>query len=120
MEVTMNKKEFRDDAFETIRELMRGGESKDEIKKQLENTYPEVHPNTFYKWINIVKKEPEIIHQDDERFLKLQNENEEKSKFKKQLFYDAKSEYLKAKKENTDPKLIQSLRQECRSWLKPY
>ena len=30
----MNKKEFRDDAFETIRELMRGGESKDEIKNQ--------------------------------------------------------------------------------------
>ena len=67
-----------------------------------------------------VKKEPEIIHQDDQRFLKLQNENEEKSKFKKQLFNDAKKEYLKAKKENTDPKLIQSLRQECRSWLKPY
>ena len=99
---------------------MREGESKDEIKKQLENNYPEVPPNTFYKWIKIVKKEPEIIHQDDERFLKLQNENEEKSKFKKQLFYDAKNEYLKAKKENTDPKLIQSLRQECRSWLKPY
>ena len=116
----MNKKEYRDDAFETIRELMRSGESKDEIKKQLENTYPEVHPNTFYKWMNIVKKEPEIIHQDDERFLKLQNENEEKSRFKKQLFNDAKKEYIKAKKENTDPKLIIQLRQECRSWLKPY
>ena len=47
----MNKKEYRDDAFETIRELMREGESKDEIKKQLENTYPEVHPNTFYKFV---------------------------------------------------------------------
>ena len=116
----MNKKEYRDDAFETIRELIRNDESEGEIKKQLENTYPEVHPNTFYKWIKIVKKEPEIIYQDDQRFLKLQNENEEKSKFKKQLFNDAKKEYLKAKKENTDPKLIIQLRQECRSWLKPY
>ena len=89
----MNKKEYRDDAFETIRELMRGGESKREIKKELENTYPEVHPNTFYKCMEIVEKEPEIIHQDDERFLKLQNENEEKSKFKKQLFNDAQEEY---------------------------
>tara|TARA_R100000234_G_scaffold38934_1_gene23075 strand:- start:143 stop:493 length:351 start_codon:yes stop_codon:yes gene_type:complete len=116
----MNKKEFRDDAFETIRDLMGDGEPKDEIKKQLENTYPDVHPNTFYKWMNIVEKEPEIIHKDDERFFKIQKENEEKSKFKKQLFNDAKKEYLKAKKEDTDPKLIQSLRQECRSWLKPY
>lgn len=116
----MNKKEYRDDAFETIRDLMGDGEPKDEIKKKLENTYPDVHPNTFYKWMNIVEKEPEIIHKDDERFFKVQKENEEKSKFKKQLFNDAKNEYLKAKKENTDPKLIQSLRQECRSWLKPY
>ena len=116
----MNKKEYRDDAFETIRDLMGDGEPKDEIKKQLENTYPDVHPNTFYKWMNIVEKEPEIIHKDDERFFKIQKENEEKSIFKKQLFNDAKNEYLKAKKENTDPKLIQSLRQECRSWLKPY
>ena len=116
----MNKKEYRDDAFETIRELMGNGEPKDEIKKQLENTYPDVHPNTFYKWMNIVEKEPEIIHKDDERFFKIQKENEQKSIFKKQLFNDAKNEYLKAKKENTDPKLIQSLRQECRSWLKPY
>ena len=74
----------------------------------------------FFIDIKIVKKEPEKKHQDDERFLKLQNENEEKSKFKKKLFNDAKNEYLKAKKEDTDPKLIQSLRQECRSWLKPY
>ena len=116
----MNKKEYRDDAFETIRELMGGGESKSEIKKQLEKTYPEVHPQTFYKWMEIVEKEPEIMHKDDERFLRLQNENEEKSKFKKQLFNDAKKEYLKAKKENTDPKLIMQLRKECRSWLKPY
>ena len=57
----MNKKEYRDDAFETIRELIRNDESEGEIKKQLENTYPEVHPNTFYKWIKIVKKEPEIV-----------------------------------------------------------
>tara|TARA_B100000424_G_C22732866_1_gene397282 strand:- start:34 stop:384 length:351 start_codon:yes stop_codon:yes gene_type:complete len=114
----MNKKEYRDDAFETIRELMGDGESKNEIKRQLENTYPDVHPNTFYKWMEIVEKEPEIIHKDDERFFKIQKENEQKVIFKKQLFIDAQEEYLRAKKENTDPKLIQSLRQECRSWLK--
>jgi len=116
----MNKKEYRDDAFETIRDLLSDNESTDEIKKQLENTYPDVHPNTFYKWIKIVKKEPEIIHKDDERFFKIQRENEQKAIFKKQLFNDAKQEYLKAKEEDKDPKLIQSLRQECRSWLKPY
>ena len=33
----MNKKEFRDDAFETIRDLLSDNESIDEIKKQLEN-----------------------------------------------------------------------------------
>ena len=116
----MNKKGFRDDAFETIRELMGDGESKSEIKKQLENTYPEVHPQTFYKWMEIVEKEPEIIHKDDERFFKIQRENEQKVLFKKQLFNDAQEEYLKAKEEDKDPKLIQSLRQECRSWLKSY
>ena len=47
----MNQKEYRDDAFETIRDLLSDNESIDEIKKQFENTYPDVHPNTFYKRI---------------------------------------------------------------------
>ena len=40
--------------------------------------------------------------------------------FKNQLYEDAKRDYLKAKTEDVDPKLIQSLRQECRSYLKHY
>jgi len=114
----MNKKEFREDAFQTIRDLISDEIPLNEMKNQLENTYPEVHPHTLYKWIKIVKKEPKILNETDERYFKKQQENEEKILFKKRLYQDAKNEYEKAKRENTNPKLIMQLRQECRSWLK--
>ena len=114
----MNKKQFREDAFQTIRDLISDEIPLNEMKNQLENTYPEVHPHTLYKWIKIVKNEPEILNETDERYFKKQQENEEKILFKKRLYQDAKNEYEKAKREDTNPKLIIQLRQECRSWLK--
>ena len=114
----MNKKEFREDAFETIRELINDELPKSEIIKHLENTFTEVHSKTLYKWVKMVENEPEILNETDERYLKIQKENEEKILFKKQLFLDAKKDYEDAKRENTDKKLIMQLRQECRSWLK--
>ena len=114
----MNKKEFREDAFETIRELINDELPKSEIIKHLENTFTEVHSKTLYKWVKMVENEPEILNETDERYLKIQKENEEKILFKKQLFLDAKKDYEDAKRENTDKKLIIQLRQECRSWLK--
>ena len=114
----MNKKEFREDAFETIRELINDELPKSEIIKHLENTFTEVHSKTLYKWVKMVENEPEILNETDERYLKIQKENEEKILFKKQLFLDAKKDYEDAKEEGTDKKLIMQLRQECRSWLK--
>ena len=114
----MNKKQFREDAFQTIRDLISDEIPLNEMKNQLENTYPEVHPHTLYKWIKIVKNEPEILNETDERYFKKQQENEEKILFKKRLYQDAKKDYEDARKENTDKKLIMQLRQECRSWLK--
>ena len=114
----MNKKEFREDAFETIRELINDELPKSEIIKHLENTFTEVHSKTLYKWVKMVENEPEILHETDARYLKIQQENEEKILFKKQLFLDAKKDYEDAKNEGTDKKLIMQLRQECRSWLK--
>ncbi len=114
----MNKKEFREDAFETIRELINDELPKSEIIKHLENTFTEVHSKTLYKWVKMVENEPEILNETDERYLKIQKENEEKILFKKQLFLDAKKDYEDAKNEGTDKKLIMQLRQECRSWLK--
>jgi len=114
----MNKKEFREDAFQTIRELINDELPKSEIIKHLENTFTEVHSKTLYKWVKMVENEPEILHETDARYLKIQQENEEKILFKKQLFLDAKKDYEDAKNEGTDKKLIMQLRQECRSWLK--
>ena len=114
----MNKKEFREDAFETIRELINDQLPKSEIIKHLENTFTEVNSKTLYKWVKMVENEPEILNETDARYLKIQQENEEKILFKKQLYYDAKNDYEEAKRENTDKKLIMQLRQECRSWLK--
>ena len=114
----MNKKEFREDAFETIRELINDELPKSEIIKHLENTFTEVHSKTLYKWVKMVENEPEILHETDARYLKIQKENEEKILFKKRLYQDAKKDYEDARKENTDKKLIMQLRQECRSWLK--
>ena len=114
----MNKKEFREDAFETIRELINDELPKSEIIKHLENTFTEVHSKTLYKWVKMVENEPEILNETDERYLKIQQENEEKILFKKRLYQDAKKDYEEARKENTDKKLIMQLRQECRSWLK--
>ena len=114
----MNKKEFREDAFETIRELINDELPKSEIIKHLENTFTEVHSKTLYKWVKMVENEPEILNETDERYLKIQKENEEKILFKKRLYQDAKKDYEDARKENTDKKLIMQLRQECRSWLK--
>ena len=114
----MNKKEFREDAFETIRELINDELPKSEIIKHLENTFTEVHSKTLYKWVKMVENEPEILNETDERYLKIQQENEEKILFKKRLYQDAKKDYEDARKENTDKKLIMQLRQECRSWLK--
>ena len=114
----MNKKEFREDAFETIRELINDELPKSEIIKHLENTFTEVHSKTLYKWVKMVENEPEILNETDARYLKIQQENEEKILFKKRLYQDAKKDYEEARKENTDKKLIMQLRQECRSWLK--
>ena len=114
----MNKKEFREDAFETIRELINDELPKSEIIKHLENTFTEVHSKTLYKWVKMVENEPEILNETDERYFKKQQENEEKILFKKRLYLDAKKDYEEARKENTDKKLIMQLRQECRSWLK--
>ena len=114
----MNKKEFREDAFQTIRELINDELPKSEIIKHLENTFTEVHSKTLYKWVKMVENEPEILNETDERYLKIQQENEEKILFKKRLYQDAKKDYEEARKENTDKKLIMQLRQECRSWLK--
>ena len=114
----MNKKEFREDAFETIRELINDELPKSEIIKHLENTFTEVHSKTLYKWVKMVENEPEILNETDERYLKIQKENEEKILFKKRLYQDAKKDYEEARKENTNKKLIMQLRQECRSWLK--
>jgi len=114
----MNKKEFREDAFETIRELINDELPKSEIIKHLENTFTEVHSKTLYKWVKMVENEPEILNETDERYLKIQKENEEKILFKKRLYQDAKKDYEEARKENTNMKLIMQLRQECRSWLK--
>ena len=114
----MNKKEFREDAFETIRELINDELPKSEIIKHLENTFTEVHSKTLYKWVKMVENEPEILNETDQRYFKKQQENEEKILFKKQLFLDAKKDYEDAKRENTDKNLIMQLRQECRSWLK--
>ena len=114
----MNKKEFREDAFETIRELINDELPKSEIIKHLENTFTEVHSKTLYKWVKMVENEPEILNETDARYLKIQQENEEKILFKKQLFLDAKKDYEDARNEGTDKKLIMQLRQECRSWLK--
>ena len=114
----MNKKEFREDAFETIRELINDELPKSEIIKHLENTFTEVHSKTLYKWVKMVENEPEILNETDARYLKIQQENEEKILFKKRLYQDAKKDYEDARNENTDKKLIMQLRQECRSWLK--
>tara|TARA_R100001509_G_scaffold150749_2_gene109882 strand:- start:224 stop:568 length:345 start_codon:yes stop_codon:yes gene_type:complete len=114
----MNKKEFREDAFETIRELINDELPKSEIIKHLENTFTEVHSKTLYKWVKMVENEPEILNETDARYLKIQQENEDKILFKKRLYQDAKKDYEEARKENTDKKLIMQLRQECRSWLK--
>ena len=114
----MNKKEFREDAFETIRELINDELPKSEIIKHLENTFTEVHSKTLYKWVKMVENEPEILNETDERYLKIQKENEEKILFKKRLYQDAKKDYEDARNEGTDKKLIMQLRQECRSWLK--
>ena len=114
----MNKKEFREDAFETIRELINDELPKSEIIKHLENTFTEVHSKTLYKWVKMVENEPEILNETDARYLKIQQENEEKILFKKRLYQDAKKDYEDARNEGTDKKLIMQLRQECRSWLK--
>ena len=114
----MNKKEFREDAFETIRELINDELPKSEIIKHLENTFTEVHSKTLYKWVKMVENEPEILNETDARYLKIQQENEEKILFKKRLYQDAKKDYENARNEGTDKKLIMQLRQECRSWLK--
>ena len=114
----MNKKEFREDAFETIRELINDELPKSEIIKHLENTFTEVHSKTLYKWVKMVENEPEILNETDARYLKIQQENEDKILFKKRLYQDAKKDYEEARKENTNKKLIMQLRQECRSWLK--
>ena len=114
----MNKKEFREDAFQTIRELINDELPKSEIIKHLENTFTEVHSKTLYKWVKMVENEPEILNETDERYFKKQQENEEKILFKKRLYQDAKKDYEDARKENIDKKLIMQLRQECRSWLK--
>ena len=114
----MNKKEFTEDAFETIRELINDELPKNEIIKHLENTFTEVHSKTLYKWVKMVENEPEILNETDARYLKIQQENEEKILFKKRLYQDAKKDYEEARKENTNKKLIMQLRQECRSWLK--
>ena len=114
----MNKKEFREDAFQTIRELINDELPKSEIIKHLENTFTEVHSKTLYKWVKMVENEPEILNETDERYLKIQQENEEKILFKKRLYQDAKKDYEDARKEITHKKLIMQLRQECRSWLK--
>ena len=114
----MNKKQFREDAFETIRELINDELPKSEIIKHLENTFTEVHSKTLYKWVKMVENEPEILNETDARYLKIQQENEDKILFKKRLYQDAKKDYEEARKENTNKKLIMQLRQECRSWLK--
>jgi len=114
----MNKKEFREDAFETIRELINDELPKSEIIKYLENTFTEVHSKTLYKWVKMIENEPEILNETDARYLKIQQENEEKILFKKRLYLDAKKDYEEARNEGTDKKLIMQLRQECRSWLK--
>ena len=114
----MNKKEFREDAFQTIRELINDELPKSEIIKHLENTFTEVHSKTLYKWVKMVENEPEILNETDQRYFKKQQENEEKILFKKRLYQDAKKDYEEARKENTNKKLIMQLRQECRSWLK--
>ena len=114
----MNKKEFREDAFQTIRELINDELPKSEIIKHLENTFTEVHSKTLYKWVKMVENEPEILNETDQRYFKKQQENEEKILFKKRLYQDAKKDYEDARKENIDKKLIMQLRQECRSWLK--
>tara|TARA_R100000750_G_scaffold47169_1_gene32044 strand:+ start:58 stop:402 length:345 start_codon:yes stop_codon:yes gene_type:complete len=114
----MNKKEFREDAFETIRELINDELPKSEIIKHLENTFTEVHSKTLYKWVKMVENEPEILNETDARYLKIQQENEDKILFKKRLYQDAKKDYEDARNEGTDKKLIMQLRQECRSWLK--
>ena len=114
----MNNKEYRDDAFETIRELINDELPKSEIIKHLENTFTEVHSKTLYKWVKMVENEPEILNETDARYLKIQQENEDKILFKKRLYQDAKKDYEDARNEGTDKKLIMQLRQECRSWLK--
>ena len=114
----MNKKEFREDAFQTIRELINDELPKSEIIKHLENTFTEVHSKTLYKWVKMVENEPEILNETDKRYFKKQQENEEKILFKKRLYQDAKKDYEDARNEGTDKKLIMQLRQECRSWLK--
>ena len=110
----------RDECLETIRESIKGQKPLNEIIELCAETYPNVHEQTFYKWYHLVKKESDIEAWEDNQFNKNQDERLKKVEFKNQLYEDAREDYLKAKTEGVDAKLIQSLRQECRSYLKHY
>ena len=91
----------RESCMEYMKELIRKGLSRTEIREECIKKFDDVHPNTFYDWYDMVIVEPDIEEWDKENKIEIRDKRQDKIDLKYQIYIDQKKIY-KTSKDNEE------------------
>ena len=93
----------RESCMEYMKELIRKGLSRTEIREECIKKFDDVHPNTFYDWYDMVIVESDIEEWEKENKIEIHDKRQDKIDLKYQIYLDQKAIYTN-KKSSIDEK----------------
>ena len=83
----------RESCMEYMKELIRKGLSRTEIREECIKKFDDVHPNTFYDWYDMVIVESDIEEWEKENKIEIHDKRQDKIDLKYQIYLDQKKIY---------------------------